>query len=270
MTLQTTPIAFSGNIPVNYDSKLGPMYFEPYALALAERVGKLAPKKILELASGTGRLTAMLPAVAPGADITASDINPAMVSFGSNKVKNEKIRWMEIDAVSLPFEDATFDCVVVQYGVMFYSDKAKAFREALRVLKPGGTFLFSTWDDISLNPYSDLANQALKFYFPEDTPAFFSVPYSYYDKALIEHDLRQAGFSSIQIESLALTGYSSSPRSAAEGLIKGTPTVTAIEDRDPAVLPVLLEHLEASIERHFGKERLEVPLMAWIVSGKKG
>ena len=61
MLAQQTPIAFSGNIPQNYDAFLGPMFFEPYALEMSKRISKLAPANLLELASGTGRLTRMLP-----------------------------------------------------------------------------------------------------------------------------------------------------------------------------------------------------------------
>ena len=268
MIQQSTPIAFSGDIPVSYDAHLGPMFFEPYAMALAERIAKLAPKQILELASGTGRLTALLPVVAPNATIVASDLNPAMVRFGSEKVKHPSVRWMEVDALTLPFDDASFDVVVVQFGVMFYSDRAKAFLEARRVLKPGGTLLFNSWDAIQRNPMAQLAANALEHFFPNDTPAFYTIPFSYFDKKTIESELSQAGFSGSNIEEVALTGYSPSAKDAAAGLINGTPTVTAIQDRDSALLPVLLNYLEGTIEERFGKKILEVPLQALVVSGR--
>ena len=271
MTTQSTPIAFSGQIPGNYDRYLGPMFFEPFALATADRISSLAPKSILELAAGTGRLTRLLPAVAgKQARILASDLNPAMVDFGRERVQDTSVDWHVIDAVNLPLDDASFDCVAAQFGVMFYSDRPQAFREAQRVLRKDGTFLFSAWDAIEYNPMAELANQTLRHFFPVDTPAFYSVPFSYFDQAAIRRDLEQAGFSDIRIETLRLTGTSASPKHAAQGLIEGTPTVTAIQDRDAAVLPELLSHLESKISERFGDKYLQVPLQALLVTARKG
>jgi ubiquinone/menaquinone biosynthesis C-methylase UbiE len=58
----------------------------------------------------------------------------------------ERVRWQQADALALPFHDSSFDAVVCQFGAMFFADKQAAFREALRVLKPGGRFLFKVWD----------------------------------------------------------------------------------------------------------------------------
>ena len=55
----------------------------------------------------------------------------------------------------LPFTDAAFDAVVCQFGVMFFPDRAKAFAEARRVLRPGGVFLFNAWDRIEENEFAD-------------------------------------------------------------------------------------------------------------------
>lgn len=270
LTKQQTPIAFSGNIPVNYDSYLGPMFFEPYAVDMAERIAKLSPKSLLELAGGTGRLTRFLPSVvAEGGTIIASDINPAMVEFGKSKTSHLNIEWKVVDAAELPFGDAQFDAVAVQFGVMFYGDRVKAFREALRVLKPGGTLIFNCWDEITNNPMALQANETLLHFFPVDTPAFYSVPFSYYDESLMHEELTEAGFREVRIHLVPQTGASASAADAARGLIEGTPTVTAINDRDARILPELIDHLEKKITRLFGAVNLQVPLMARVVTAKK-
>src|ERR1700681_1737756 len=51
-------------------------------------------------------------------------------------------------ALSLPFADRSFDCVLCQFGVMFFPEKAQAFRETLRVLRSGGGYLFNVWGDL--------------------------------------------------------------------------------------------------------------------------
>ncbi len=267
MQTQTIPVAFSGDIPAFYDAYLGPMFFEPFALELAHRLGQSGPLQVLELAAGTGRLTRMLPSVLPAAaKITATDINPAMVRFGKNMQGDNSTQWAEVDAVTLPFDDVRFDCVAVAFGVMFYSDRRQAFKEAYRVLKPGGTFLFTCWDEIEKNPMAQMAQETLRHFFPVDTPAFYTVPFSYHDENQIAGDLRAAGFDHIKIETKALTGYSQSAANAAKGLIHGTPTITAIEERNPDILPDLMVYLENKIAERFSAHLLQVPIQAHVVT----
>jgi ubiquinone/menaquinone biosynthesis C-methylase UbiE len=268
MKTEQIPVSFSGNIPKNYDSFLGPMYFEPYANDLAQRIKKLNPSKILEVAAGTGRLTRMLADSFSKEGLVATDINPAMVKYGQEHVP--QVKWQQADAIALPFDDASFDCVVVQFGVMFYSDRVTAFREAWRVLKPGGTFLFNTWNELKANPPSYLAQQTLEHFFPVDTPAFFSVPYSYYDPETIRKDLEHAGFTNVQSELVKLKGPSESAASAAKGLLEGTPAYTAVVERDASKLPLIEKHLEEAIAEKFGNRNLQTTLEAWVVTAVKG
>ncbi len=270
MITQQTPIAFSGSIPKNYDEFLGPMFFEPYAVDMTNRVSKLNPSTILEIAAGTGRLTKnLIPILKDGSSIVASDINPSMVKYGKAQTMDPKVKWMEIDAHTLPFEDGTFDCIISQFGVMFYNDRLNAFKEAWRVLKPGGTFIFNSWDEIKNNPMANEASEALKHFFPVNTPAFYSVPFSYFNESEISADLKAAGFSEPKIETVKLIGYSSNAASAAKGLIQGTPTITAIEERNESLVPEILKYLEKNITGLFGDKFLKVPLQAKVVTAIK-
>ena len=69
--------------------------------------------------------------------------------------------------------DQSFDIVVRQFGLMFFPDKEKAYRETLRVLKPGGCFLFSVWDRIDSNELSSIVHRAVAESYPDDPPMFF-------------------------------------------------------------------------------------------------
>jgi ubiquinone/menaquinone biosynthesis C-methylase UbiE len=132
-------------MPVAYDRWLAPAVFQPSAVDLAQRAARLSPRRVLEIAAGTGVLTRELVASLPAAEITATDLNTAMVEFGSRQVP--AAAWQVANALHLPFDDKQFDLVVCQFGVMFFPDKAAAFGEARRVLTaaagccltPGGT-----------------------------------------------------------------------------------------------------------------------------------
>jgi ubiquinone/menaquinone biosynthesis C-methylase UbiE len=191
-TQQAVPIAFSGSIPPNYDTFLGPLFFEPFALDMAQRIRHLQPQALLEVAAGTGRVTKHLPSALPaGALIVATDVNPAMVNFAKERLAGySNMQWEVVDAVSLPYQNKQFDCIASQFGVMFYSDRRKAYAEAYRVLRPGGVFLFNAWDHIHRNPCARLTDEILEHFFPTDTPAFYKVPFSYHDANVIREDTK--------------------------------------------------------------------------------
>jgi ubiquinone/menaquinone biosynthesis C-methylase UbiE len=259
------PVAFSGDIPKNYDAYLGSIFFDSYAADMADRIRKLNPKSVLEIASGTGRLTRLISSVL-GKDtrIIASDLNPAMISFGQSQTPPD-VKWMEIDAHSLPFDDNSFDCIVAQFGVMFYNDRVKAFSEARRVLKPGGAFIFNCWDELKNNQIADIVNKALHHFFPVDTPGFYSIPFSYYDEEKIKRDITAAGFDKTEIELVKLKGKSKSSSDAAKGLIEGTPTITAIKERNTDVQKII-NYIQDKISEKYGTGPFDVPLQARVVT----
>jgi len=154
--------AFSGSIASIYDDYLGPLIFEPYAQDLANRLSALRAERVLETAAGTGIVThALLRVLSGGASVVATDLNQPMLDRAAERVASSRVSWQKADAQSLPFPDGAFDAVVCQFGVMFFPDKQKAFREARRVLRPGGRFIFNVWDGIEHNEFADLVNAAV-------------------------------------------------------------------------------------------------------------
>ena len=158
----TQDTLFVGSIPAIYDRYLGPFIFEPYAEDMAARVARLAPRRVLETAAGTGIVTrAMARALPSGASITASDLNQAMIDYAATRTEATNVTWRQADALALPFAEGAYDAVVCQFGVMFFPDKSAGYREARRVLRPGGTFLFNVWDRIEDNEVSRVVTEAV-------------------------------------------------------------------------------------------------------------
>ena len=148
----TTDAVFAGSIPTIYEQYLGPLLFEPYAEDLAQRVSDLHEGVVLELAAGTGAVTRALHQALPSAvQIIATDLNPGMRLLGETQTNGPRVRWQQVDAQQLPFADATADAVVCQFGVMFLPDKQLGYREARRVLRAGGRYLFNVWDRVEQN-----------------------------------------------------------------------------------------------------------------------
>lgn len=243
---------FAGSIPEYYDRCLGPFLFEPYAADLAARAAALRPGRILETAAGTGIVTAALAAVLPAAEIVATDLNPDMLRVAAAKLGIERVTFAPADAQSLPFADGAFDLVVCQFGAMFFPDRAAAYREAHRVLAPGGVFLFNVWDRLDSNPASQAVADAVAELFPDDPPSFLNrVPFGYNDKDAIEADLRSAGFTEVKSETVARRSRGAAG-DVAPGLCQGSPLRAEIEARAPDRLDEASEAALAALVRLHG------------------
>ena len=134
--------AFTGSIPAIYDEYLVPVFFAPYAEDLVRRLGGVKRGRLLEIAAGSGAATrAMARALPPAVSIVATDLNQPMLDTAAGLTAAANVEWRQADAQALPFEGASFDAVVCQFGVMFFPDKAAGFSQARRVLRPGGRFL---------------------------------------------------------------------------------------------------------------------------------
>ena len=268
----TSDKVFAGSIPRLYETHLVPLIFEPYAEDLSGRVAARSPSRVLEIAAGTGVVTRRLAAALPErASIVATDLNQAMLDVAAGAGTRRPVEWRQADAMQLPFENEAFETVVCQFGVMFFPDKARAFSEARRVLRPGGAFLFSVWDRIEDNEFALVVTTALESLFPVDPPRFLArTPHGYHDVATIERDLRQGGFSAPpRITTVAGCSRADSPRMPAIAFCQGTPLRSEIEARDGSRLGEATDRAADAIAARFGAGRVEGKMQAHIVAAER-
>ena len=198
--MATINSAFSGSIPAIYDRWLVPLLFEPWADDLAARAAALARRRARDRRRDR-RGDRAAGAALPGAHITATDLNPAMIERAVERAPRVATR--AADAQALPFADAAFDLVLCQFGVMFYPDRIAAQREARRVLRPGGRYIFNVWDRIDRNPVSQTVADAVAALFPEDPPRFLErTPFGHHDTDRLAEELKSAGFTGVSVETL--------------------------------------------------------------------
>ncbi len=259
---------FAGGLPQVYDTYLVPLIFEPYAVDLVDRLRSIPTSRLLEIAAGTGVVTRLMASELPESTrIIATDLNQGMLDQASKVGTNRRVEWRQADALQLPLEDGSFDCVVCQFGVMFFPDKPKAFAEVRRVLRKGGVFKFNVWDKIEENQFADTVTIALESLFPKDPPRFMvRTPHGYNDRRSIENDLASGGFtSSPRIETIAKRSRASSPRNPAVAFCQGTPLRSEIEARDASLLVKATEVAEEAVAKRFGRGAVEGKIQAHIV-----
>jgi SAM-dependent methyltransferase len=260
---------FSGSIPKLYETHLVPLIFRPYVADLAQRVVSRSPSRVLEIAAGTGVVTRHLASALPsGVAIVATDLNQPMLDLAAEIGTQRPVEWRQADAMDLPFDDGAFDTIVCQFGVMFFPDKPKAFAQARRVLKRGGTFIFNVWDRIEENEFAHTVTNALEYVFPEDPPRFMArTPHGYHDLAAIERDLKLGGFvGSPRFSTLAARSQAASARMPAIAYCQGTPLRNEIEARDKSRLGEATEVAAQAIAERFGVGAVDGKIRAHVVT----
>ncbi len=245
-----------------------PLIFQVYAEDLARRVAAQSPNAVLETATGTGVVTrALLPRLTADARYVATDLNKAMLDLAAQRQGvDRRITWQTADALALPFETGAFDAVCCQFGVMFFPDRVKGYREAKRVLKPGGHFVFNAWDRIEANLFPNSVSNTLAQLFPADPPRFIArVPHGYHDVALIRDELASAGFATIAIETRTESARAPSARHVAIAICQGTPLRAELEARGAGQLQAATDHAAAAIASQFGVGEVAANIQAHVI-----
>jgi len=265
--MQDIESAFTGDVPANYQQRLVPLIFTDYAKDLARRVQVEAPNRVLETACGTGVVTRELRACLPDTiALVATDLSAPMLA-AAGKESPTGIDFQQADATALPFSDNEFAAVVCQFGVMFFPDKIMGFVEALRVLQPGGAFVFNTWDSVEHNPLPAIAADATRQFMPPDSPPFMAAPFSYNNAQQIETELTLAGFTDIHIDAVPGVARAPSAKNAALAMVLGSPL--GLELSTQGKQQEGLAAIEQVIIDRYGSDAIAAPMQAIVVTARK-
>lgn len=127
------------NVVAAYDKAFGALTIQSIG-PLLDAVGAGPGVCLLDVATGPGYVAAA--AAERGAIVTGIDFSAPMVAEAA---KHPNIGFRHGDAEALPFDDASFGSVTMNYGLLHLAQPDKALAEAHRVLQPGGRFAFTVW-----------------------------------------------------------------------------------------------------------------------------
>ncbi len=210
-------------------------------------------------------------ALPPDVAIVASDLNRSMLDHAATTIAGRAIDWQQADAMHLPFPDASFDVVACQFGAMFFPDKAVAFAEARRVLRPDGTYFFSVWDRLEDNEFAEVVVDSLAGMFPDDPPRFLArTPHGYHDEAVIASDVARGGWTAPPtITTLTERSRAATPREPALAYCEGTPMRNEIEARGEKRLAEATDVATAAIAHRFGHGAVDDKIQALVVEVRR-
>ena len=136
-----------------------------WRVATTRAVAPRAGETILDVAAGTGTSSASL--ARNGASVVAADFSAGMIDVGRQRqAGNPFIRFVQADAMDLPFDDDTFDAVTISFGLRNIVDPKKALAEFYRVVKPGGRVVVCEFSQPPLAPVRAGYSAYLKFGMP--------------------------------------------------------------------------------------------------------
>src|SRR5438477_8348338 len=218
----------------------------------------------LDVACGPGYVSAAAKQL--GAVPTGIDFSEKMVAIAKRMFP--EIRFKQGDAQDLPFEDGSFDRVLMNFGLLHVSHPEKACAEACRVLKRGGKFGFTVWAGPDRNPGSKIVNDAIEAYanlnvgLPEGPPK-----YLYGEREECRQVLERAGFdgSSMTYETRSVewqlpnAGYLFEAEQKA-----GVRTAGLLARQSPERLEAIRVALENGIKQFAREEHFALPMAAHV------
>lgn len=169
-----------------------------HVLAAAEvRAGH----RVLDVACGTGILARAAERVVGGSGaVVGVDINGGMLAVARSK--SATIAWKNGAAESLPFDAASFDRVVSQFGLMFFQDRAKAVSEMLRVVCPGGRVGGAVWASLDATPGYATGAEVLRDLFGSEVAKSIEAPYCLGDTHALKALFAEAGVEEVSVRTV--------------------------------------------------------------------
>jgi SAM-dependent methyltransferase len=237
------------------------------APAILDAVHPARGTRLLDVATGPGFIARA--AADRGADVVGLDFASAMVTEARRR--HPTLTFREGDAEALPFDDSTFDAVVMNFGLLHLARPDAAIAESRRVLRPGGRYAFTVWASperaaafgLTLRAIEELGNSRVPL--PEGPPFF-----RFSDEGATRTTLAAAGFGEIEVRELPLVWRLRTADEAFEALSRGgVRTAAVLRAQTPEALSAIRDAVRRGVVAYAHDGGFSVPMPAVLATGRK-
>ncbi len=184
-----------------YEEFFVPALFADWAAPVCAAAGVSRGQRTLDVACGTGVLAReMKRLVDDDGEVVAIDRNDGMLAVAQRIAPG--IDWRSGQAEALPFDDAAFDAVACQFGLMFFEDRVQTLREMRRVLRPGGRLAIAVWDALEHSPGYEAMVHLLDRLFGAEIASALKAPFVLGDRDELSSLFDEAGIDGFQIDTM--------------------------------------------------------------------
>lgn len=206
--------------------------FEQYCRKALELVGYDGTGKVLDVACGPGTLSLLIHREA--AEIHAIDFSPGMLACFDREIARcgiANIRTRHMDGQHLEFGDDAFDWAFSIFGLMFFPDRARGFREIWRTLKPGGRAAITSWAPVSESTAMQAMFGAMGAAFPKKPEANSAKVLTLEDPDNFMHEMQQAGFADVTITPFDGLWQVDEIESFLDSMVRGSAPITMLRNQ---------------------------------------
>ena len=224
----------------SYEALFVPALFEAWTKHLVECAGISEGSYVLDVACGTGVLArSALAKTGVNGRVVGADPAPGMLAAANELEPN--VEWVLCGAEALAVDDKSFDCVVSQFGMMFFEDREKASKEMFRALRPGGSLAVAVWRSVDHNPaYADII-RVLEDNVGTAAADALRLPYSLGDADEVTAALEGGGFGGVTVVSKTEMAKFPSSRQMVEAELRGWLPIFDIFLGEDEINEVLME-----------------------------
>ncbi|MDU8942479.1 class I SAM-dependent methyltransferase [Ovoidimarina sediminis] len=250
-----------------YEALFVPALFAPWTHHLIRGARAAEGQSVLDVACGSGVLARDVRSrTGPAGRVVGLDPAPGMIAAASEIEPG--IEWVSGAVEDLPFEDGTFDCVVSQFGMMFFQDKAKAASEMRRVIKPGGHLAVAVWNSLDSNPaYNDII-AVLDERVSTEAGDALRLPYSLGDADAAVSVFEGAGFEAAAFETRTEQARFPTSRTMVEAELRGWLPLFGITLSEEKIAEVLVQSDSRLAAYASGNGEAVFPTSAHIITAK--